>query len=96
VVIKGHTRYSKNFINLLRRRKINMKYIIEYEETIRRINSVTIDVEDEKQGEKIADELSNKAKHYNHPDYILEDLWNMGIKVIEFCEGAEDCKYEIQ
>lgn len=73
-----------------------MKYEIEYEETIKRINSVTIEVEDENKGEEIADELYDKTRDFNHPDDIFEALNDMGVKVIETCEGAEDCEYEIQ
>ena len=73
-----------------------MKYEIEYEETIKRVNSVTIEVEDEGEGEDIADELYDKARDFNHPDDIFVALNNMGVKVVETCEGAEECEYEIQ
>ena len=73
-----------------------MKYEIEYEETIRRINSVTIEVKDEDEGEDIADELYDKARNFNHPDDIFASLGDMGVKVVETCEGAEECEYEIQ
>lgn len=73
-----------------------MKYTIEYEETIRRINFVTIEVDDEDKGEEIADELYDKASEFDHPDCIFEELNDMGIKIIETCEGAETCEYEIQ
>ncbi len=73
-----------------------MKYTIEYEEIVRKINSITIDVKNEEEGEEVANKLYNKASRYDHPDCIFDDLRNMGIKVIETCEGAEDCEYEIQ
>ena len=73
-----------------------MKYEIEYEEIIRRINSVTIEVKDEDEGEDIADELYDKARNFNHPDDIFASLDDMGVKVVETCEGAEECEYEIQ
>lgn len=73
-----------------------MKYEIEYEETIKRINSVTIEVEDEDEGEDIADELYDRAIDFNHPGDIFAALSDMGVKVVETCEGAEDCEYEIQ
>lgn len=73
-----------------------MKYEIEYEETIKRINSVTIEVEDKDEGEDVADELYDKARNFNHPDDIFVALNNMGVKVVETCEGDEDCEYEIQ
>ena len=73
-----------------------MKYEIEYEETIKRINSVTIEVKDKDEGEDVADELYDKARNFNHPDDIFVVLNNMGVKVVETCEGDEDCEYEIQ
>lgn len=73
-----------------------MKYKIEYTETIKKLNTVTIEVEGKEHGEEIADKLYEKARHYNHPDDIFCDLSDMGIKVLEKCEGAEDCEYEIE
>ena len=72
-----------------------MKYTIEYEEIVKRINEVTIDVDDEDEGEEIADELAEKARDFDHPDDIFDALDDMGVKVLETCEGAEDCEYEI-
>ena len=73
-----------------------MKYQIEYEETIKRTNSVTIEVEDEDEGEDIADELYDKARDFFHPDDIFAALNDMGVKVVEICKCAEECEYEIQ
>lgn len=73
-----------------------MKYDIEYTETIKKSNTVTIEVESEEQGEEIVGKLYNKARTYNHPDDIFCDLDKMGVKVLERCEGAEDCEYEIE
>lgn len=72
-----------------------MKYQIEYEETIKRINSITIKVENEDEGQNVADELCNKENSFVHPDAIVEALDDMGIKIVEICLGAEDCEYEI-
>ena len=44
----------------------------------------------------IADELYDKARNFNHPDDIFASLGDMGVKVVETCEGAEECEYEIQ
>lgn len=73
-----------------------MKYEIEYTETVKRCNTIAIEVESEEQGEEIADELYEKARNYNHPDDIFCDLSEMGVKILERCEGAEDCEYEIE
>ena len=71
-----------------------MKYEIEYEEVIRRINSVTIEVEDADEGEDVANELYDLSNRFDHPDDIFYALSNMGYDVLETCEGAEDCRYE--
>lgn len=73
-----------------------MKYVIEYEEKVRRINSITIEVNNEDQGEKIADKLYEEQENFDHPDCIFEELHSMGIKILGTLEGAESCEYEIQ
>lgn len=73
-----------------------MKYVIEYEEVIKKINSVTIEVKDEDEGNEIANELYNKARSFYHPDDIFCALDDMKVEVLEISEGAEDCTYEIQ
>lgn len=72
-----------------------MQYTIEYEETVTRINSITIEVESEEEGDEIVEALGKNAGRYDHPDDIFFDLSNMGVKVVETCEGVEDCHYEI-
>lgn len=73
-----------------------MKYVIEYEEKVKRINSITIEVSDENQGAEIANKLYEEQENFDHPDCIFEELHSMGVKILETCEGAEDCEYEIQ
>ncbi len=73
-----------------------MKYVIEYEEKVKRINSITIEVSDENQGEEIADNLYEEQGKFDHPDCIFEELHTMGVKILETCKGAENCEYEIQ
>ena len=55
-----------------------MKYEIEYEETIKRINSVTIEVEDEDGGEDIADELYEKAR-----DFSIQMIYSQHLPIWE-------------
>lgn len=72
-----------------------MQYIIEYEEIVSRINEITIEVKDEDDAEGIVSTLSGICSDFTHPDDILFELEDMGVKVIEFHEGAENCEYEI-
>lgn len=70
-----------------------MKYEFEYSELIEKVNSITIEVEDE--AEEILDELCQKAPMFWHPDDIFDALRKLGVKVVEVCEGSEECHYEI-
>jgi hypothetical protein len=72
-----------------------MKYNIEYEEKITRINTITIEVDSEEDGDDIVDDLYCNVPDYDHPDDIFDDLREMGVEVVETREGAEDCEYEI-
>lgn len=72
-----------------------MKYVIEYEEVIRRTNSITIEVEDEDVGDDVVNELYYNSIKYDHPDCIFDDLRDMNVKIIDSCQGAENCEYEI-
>lgn len=73
-----------------------MKYKIEYQETIKKINSVDIEVKDENDGEEIADKLCDIVGSFEHPDDIFDILDDMGVKIVETNEGAEYCEYQIQ
>lgn len=72
-----------------------MKYKIEYSEVIERVNSITIEVEDEDDGYEIADILAERSGDFYHPDDILAVLDEMEVKVTGSCRGAEQVTYEI-
>lgn len=72
-----------------------MKYEIEYSEVVERINSITIEVEDEDEGYEIADILAERSVDFYHPDDIFEALNEMDVKVAESSRGAEQVTYEI-
>lgn len=72
-----------------------MKYEIEYSEVVERINSITIEVEDEDEGYEIADILAERSGEFIHPDDIFAVLGEMDVKVIARCDGAEQVTYEI-
>lgn len=72
-----------------------MKYVIEVEEVIKRVNSYTIEVEDEEEAEELLDNIENDINNAFHPDDVSYAICNAGYKIIEYCEGAEDCEYEL-
>lgn len=75
--------------------EVIMEYVIEYEETIRKTNSVAIEVGCMDEAEEIATKLAEKAGGFRHPDDILCALSAMGVDVLGVCKGVEDCEYEI-
>ena len=72
-----------------------MKYEIEYFEVVERINSITIEVEDEDEGYEIADILAERSGEFYSLDDIFATLDEMEVKVTESCRGAEQVTYEI-
>lgn len=48
-----------------------MKFDIYYEETVKRVNKVSIDVKTENEGEEIAGRLCDHSRDWNHPDDIF-------------------------
>lgn len=72
-----------------------MKYEIEYEEKITRINSVTVEVEDECEGKYFSAELERCSHARNHPDDIFDSLEDLDAKIVGRFRGVEDVEYEI-
>lgn len=72
-----------------------MKYVIEVEEVIKRINSYTIEVEDEEEAEELLDNIENDINSAFHPDDVSYAICDAGYEIVEYCEGAEDCEYEL-
>ena len=72
-----------------------MKYVINVEEIVRRINAYTIVVDDEDEAEELLDNIEDSINNASHPDDIVEIIQRAGYNVIEYCEGAEDCEYEL-
>lgn len=73
-----------------------VRYIdVAYEEVITRRNLITIEVENEDQGELIENKIIENQTDYDHPDCIFEDLHSMNVEVAEVCQGAKECEYEI-
>ena len=72
-----------------------MRYMIEVEEKITRINSYTIEVESEEEAEEFLDGIEWDINRADHPQDIIEIITNGGYEIIEYCEGAEDCEYEL-
>lgn len=72
-----------------------MKYVISVEEVVRKINEYTIEVDNVDEAEDLLDRIEFDIDTSDHPDDIFEIIQNAGYEVIEYCEGAEDCEYEL-
>lgn len=71
-----------------------MKQItVDYEESITRINSITIEVNDDFDEARMTDNLYDEFRGYSHPDDVERGLSAYG-KIVDTCEGAEECSYE--
>ena len=72
-----------------------MKYVIEVEEEIRKINIYTIEVNNENEAEEFLDSIECYINRCSHPDDVPEIIRQSGYEVLEYCEGAENCNYEL-
>ena len=72
-----------------------MKYVISVEEVVRKINGYTIEVDSEDEAEELLDSIDFDISTSDHPSDIFEIIQNAGYEVIEYCDGAEDCEYEL-
>ena len=66
-----------------------MEYKIEYEETVKRVKEITIEVDNEEEGKEIADALWDESDMYEKPKDIKTALEMMDIKILR-----EDTKQE--
>ncbi len=72
-----------------------MKYKIEYEETIKRVKEIIIEVESKEQGDKIANILWDESDMYEKPEDIEKTLGMMNVKILEKNEKQECYKCEV-
>ena len=72
-----------------------MKYRIEVEETIKRINGYVIEVNNEEEAEELLSDIESRINRSSCSDDIEEIIEDAGYEVIEYYEGAEDYEYEL-
>lgn len=72
-----------------------MKYRIEVEETIKRINGYVIEVNNEEEAEELLSDIESRINRSSCSDDIEEIIEDAGYEVIEYYEGAEDYKCEL-
>lgn len=70
------------------------KITVEYEEIIRRNNTIAIEVEDDFDEDIMFDELEYEIRKFDHPDDIIYKAREFG-KIVKLQEGAESCEYEL-
>ena len=72
-----------------------MKYRIEVEETIKRINGYVIKVNNEEEAEELLSDIESRINRSSCSDDIEEIIEDAGYEVIEYYEGAEDYECEL-
>jgi hypothetical protein len=72
-----------------------MKYRIEVEEIIKRINGYVIEVNNEEEAEELLSDIESRINRSSCSDDIEEIIEDAGYEVIEYYEGAEDYECEL-
>lgn len=72
-----------------------MKYRIEVEEIIKRINGYVIEVNNEEEAEELLSDIESRINRSSCSDDIEEIIEAAGYEVIEYYEGAEDYECEL-
>ena len=71
------------------------KIEIDIEETIRRTNTYTVEVEDNVEKWMVENEIEDAVGDAVHPDDILQAFNDAGYNAELTCHGAEDVSYEV-
>jgi hypothetical protein len=72
-----------------------MKYRIEVEEIIKRINGYVIEVNNEEEAEELLSDIESRINRSSCSDDIEGIIEDAGYEVIEYYEGAEDYECEL-
>lgn len=72
-----------------------MKYKIEIEETITRVNTYTVEAESEEELEQIVYAIEDAINSAKDRYDVLSAIQETGDGIIEFCEGEEKTEYEL-
>ena len=71
-----------------------MKFEIDILETVKKLNTYVIEVDNEEEGEEICKNIENDINEAIHPDDVAYAFYRQGVKIIEFIDGAEEAEYE--
>ena len=72
-----------------------MQYEIRVEETVTRLNSYTVEVESEEEGDTLINCIADDVEDANHPDDIPCIIEEAGYEITKIAKGAEEESYEI-
>lgn len=72
-----------------------MRFNIDIEETIRRINTYTVEVLSDEEGNRLLEKIESGIRNAVHPDDVSLVIQDAGYKVQEITEGVEECEYEL-
>ena len=71
------------------------KIEIEIEETIRRVNTYTVKVDDDEEKWMVQNAIEDEVRKAFHPDDVSQAFENAGYEAELTCYGAEDMEYEV-
>ena len=71
------------------------KIEIDIEETIRRVNTYTVEVEDDMEKWMVETVIEDAVRDAVHPDDVMQAFENAGYEAELTCYGAEDMEYEV-
>jgi len=72
-----------------------MEFEINVIERITRVNTFTVEVENEDEGEALLNWIEDDINDAEHPDDVIAAIRSQGYTIIEQIEGAEDVEYEL-
>ena len=72
-----------------------MRFEIEVNETVSKINTYIVEVDSEEEGESLLNMIEDDIDDVTHPDDISYVIQNAGYEIVKKIEGVEDFEAEL-
>lgn len=73
-----------------------MEFEIRVIERITKVNTFTVEVQNEDEGEALLNWIDDDINDAEHPDDVVAAIRSQGYSIIEQIEGTEDVEYELE
>lgn len=73
-----------------------MEFEIRVIERITKVNTFTVEVQNEDEGEALLNWIDDDINDVEHPDDVVAAIRSQGYSIIEQIEGTEDVEYELE